>query len=158
MAAHSILRAPPLRVKRRVASKEDFPELVRIEATLPDRSDWPRRWTLKEYAEYLRLKDRAGTVAVSAGCGCLLGGMLYRVTNGDVMIDRLLVDPEFARRGVGRQLLSEFLPECSVWAWAYETDLARQLFLRSQGFRCNRIDQARTGPVYVFYRGGCNGR
>jgi len=146
-----------VKVSLRVAAKGDYADLERIEADVfRERSQWRYRWWASDYAEYLLGRGRLGVVAVMPrplGAGRVVGGIVYRFEGDALLLDRIVVDPEFARRGVGRQLVAHLDVEAPAYTWTYAWALGLQLFLRASGFAWFRTAYtAEREEVYLMRR------
>jgi ribosomal protein S18 acetylase RimI-like enzyme len=120
-----------------------------IDHDLPDVENIDRRaadyaMTGDEIAEW-RKQHRSGYGLTAERDVEIVGFALVRLRSGFVELSRLSVHPAWQRRGVATQLLAKIRSKLGIHrrrvlkTTVRETNLAMQLFLRSQGMRATKV-------------------
>jgi ribosomal-protein-alanine N-acetyltransferase len=132
------------------------PMLVRdvLAVMVTENSSFEFPWTEGDFVSHIDDRDSVSYVAESSaagGAGCAVGYMVYHVAPRRIELLNLAVHPQWRRRGVGTQLLATLAGQVvrhpgpglgqrqSARAYVRESNLPAQLFLRSQGWRCDKI-------------------
>lgn len=98
-----------------------------------------RPWSYRRLREIARDRNKIGVVAEASEQ--VVGFMIYGLHRGCLTIERMGVDPEFRRMGVGSELIgrlrNKLEPERRTRIITHVNDdvLDVHLFLQSQGFR-----------------------
>lgn len=125
---------PRLKVQIRWLIGRDVPEVMAIE-----RESFAYPWTEDELINALRVRNIIGMVAEVKND--VVGYMVYEVTNENLQILSLAVDPAVRCMGVGEQLVAQMKDKLSaqrrseIFTVVREGNLGAQLFLRAMGFR-----------------------
>lgn len=127
-----------LSVHMRWLIRNDMPTVLRIEN---DSFDFA--WTEDDFLCALRQKDCIGMVAEYDGE--VVGFMVYQLHANKLSVLNLAVDPQFRRRGIGSQMVGKLKAKLScqrresIELETRESNLASQLFFRSENFRAVAI-------------------
>lgn len=114
--------------------KRDLLSVLKIEQ---ENCDCP--WNERMFRKYMGKDYNRGIVAESREI--VVGYTLYQILREGIYVTELSVDKEFQRRGVGTQLIECVIESALVNNWnkityyCMESNLAAQLFLRSNGFK-----------------------
>lgn len=133
-------RVPETRVHVRWMIRRDMPEVLSIENGC---FEYP--WREDDFIRCLRQRNNIGMVAEDYEGGGLLGYMVYELHPRYVHILNLAVDRMSWRQNVGHQLVEKLKGKLNVnrrhtlSLEVRETNLAAQLFFKSQGFRATAI-------------------
>lgn len=108
--------------------------------------------TEDEIVEHLRARWVIGMVVVDDDA--VVGYMIYGLAKNKVSLIRMMVKEDCRRRGVGRAMIEKLKGKLTgqrlrILYAVDETNLAAQLFLRSQGFRAIKIDRRESGDFYL---------
>ncbi len=122
--------------------RRDMPEVFAIEHLSHEHP-----WTEDDFLRCLRQRNCIGMIAEEHGRDPLpvLGFMVYELHKSKLHVLNLAVHPAWRRREVGRQLVLKLASKLSdhrrtrLTLHTRETNLAAQLFLRTQGFRAVRV-------------------
>lgn len=120
-------------VTLRSATLADVPSILAIEQQCPTAA----HWTVDEY------QRRVGTgfVLLAEATGGICGFVCARVVASEWEIENAAVAPEFRRRGVGGDLISELLRQAqiaagtTVWLEVRESNLAARGLYEKSGFQ-----------------------
>jgi ribosomal-protein-alanine N-acetyltransferase len=118
-----------------------MPEVLQIEQTSFDFS-----WTEEDFLRCLRQRNCIGMVAEQGEK--VVGFMIYELHKTKLHILNFAIQPAFRRLGVGVQMVTKLVSKLSshrrtkITLEIRETNLAAQLFFRSQGFRAVRVLRA----------------
>ena len=133
--------------------RRDLPKVREIE-----RRCFEYPWNETDFEQCLRQRSCIGMVAERAQV--VAGFMVYKVRCRRIQLVNLGVQPEYHRRGVGRELIEKLIGKLKnqgrteIYCEVRERNLAAQLFLRSLGFRVSRIERqyydAINEDCYVF--------
>jgi len=127
-----------VRVHIRWMIRRDLAEVLEIE-----RASSPDAWDELEFLDQLRRRNCIGMVADLHDQ--VAGYMIYELGKRELKVLRLVVDPRWRRKGVGAQMVAKLVGKLShlrrsrIWVHVRESNLAAQLFLRSQRFRAVEI-------------------
>lgn len=114
--------------------RRDMPEVLDIETC---NFEFP--WSEEDFIKCLRQRNCIGMVAEHDEQ--VVGFMIYELHKNRLHILNFAVHPDFARRGVGAQMVDKLIGKLSnqrrnrILLEVRETNLAAQLFFRSLGFR-----------------------
>jgi len=131
-------RAAQLRVHIRWMIRRDLPEVLQIEE---DGFEFP--WTEREIMDALRQQNCIGMVAEQGER--VVGFMIYKLYPKHLHLVSLAVARDCQRRGVGRLMVDKLVEKLTrqrrvrITLETRETNLAAQLFFRSQGFRATAV-------------------
>ena len=152
----TISRAARLNVHIRWQIRKDMEETLRIEA---ESFDVP--WQEEDFLHCLRHRNCISMIAEHGGK--VRGYMVYELAKTSIEILNMAVDPAYRRRGIGSQMVTKLVSKLSnhrrtrLFMDVRESNLAAQLFLRAQGFRCVQVkrgwyaDEGDTGEdAYLF--------
>lgn len=118
--------------------RRDLPEMLQIE-----QASFEFAWTEEDFLLCLRQQNCIGMVAEQGDK--VVGFIIYELHKAKIQILNLVVFPTYRRRGIGAQLVTKVISKLSghrrlsVTLEVRETNLAAQLFFRSQGFRAERV-------------------
>ena len=127
-----------VRVHIRWMIRRDLAEVLEIE-----RASSSDAWDESEFLDQLRRRNCIGMVADLHDR--IAGYMIYELNKRELRVLRFAVDPQWRRKGVGAQMVSKLVGKLShlrrrqIWVNVRETNLAGQLFLRSQRFRAVEV-------------------
>ena len=114
--------------------RRDMPEVLAIES-----SSFEFPWSEEDFIRCLRQRNCIGMVAEQDER--VLGFMIYELHKSRLHIINFSVHDDFRRRGVGSQMTNKLVGKLShqrrdrISLEVRETNLAAQLFFRSNGFR-----------------------
>lgn len=123
-----------LPVQIRWMIRRDMNEVLEIE----NRS-FEFAWSEEDFIRCLRQRNCIGMVAEHDDR--VVGCMIYELHKSRLHILNFAVDPRYRRQGVGRQMVQKLVGKLSplrrtrILLEVRETNLAAQLFFRTQGFR-----------------------
>jgi ribosomal-protein-alanine N-acetyltransferase len=121
------------RVHIRWMIRRDMPEVLAIEH---NNQNYP--WSEEKFLKCLRQRNVIGMVAEHGEK--ILGFMIYRLHKDRLTVCNFAIEPTHSRQGIGTQMINKlkgklFLQRRNmVRFYVRETNLAAQLFLRSQGY------------------------
>jgi hypothetical protein len=102
-------------------------------------------WLNAEFRGFLKKPSNIGLVA-EGDDGEVVGYALYTLYENSMSVDRLVVDRNKARTGIGRDLLSNLIKKVTghvrrnkIYFNVGERDLDTQLWLKACGIKCERI-------------------
>ncbi|MFL5240913.1 MAG: ribosomal protein S18-alanine N-acetyltransferase [Gemmataceae bacterium] len=130
-----------VRVHIRWMIRRDMPEVLQIEQSSFDYS-----WTEEDFLRCLRQRNCIGMVAEQGEK--VVGFMIYELHKTKLHVLNFAIQPAFRRSGVGVQMVTKLVSKLSshrrtrITLEIRETNLAAQLFFRSQGFRAIRVLRA----------------
>ena len=113
--------------------RRDIPEVLNIEV-----KSFEFPWQDYEFAEYLHPRNQIGMVVEHKDK--VIGFIIYGLYKTDIGILNFAVHPDWRRRGVGKQMLTELITKLSAQGFkkiileVRETNLPAQLFFRDCGF------------------------
>ena len=115
-------------------ARRDLDEVVSIE-----RLAFEFPWTEEDFKGWLSGRNCIGMVAERGEL--VVGFMVYELHKDSLSLLNLAVAADFVRRGVGRALMDKLKSKLGVRrkyvsCVVRERNVAGQLFLQSQGFRC----------------------
>lgn len=116
----------------------DMPEVCRIEA-----ESFPHPWSEAEFRRAVRHRNVIGMVAESGDR--VVGYMIYRLENDELVVLNFAVAPEWRRLGIGCQMVERLVGKLSgqrrtaLTLVVGEWNLAAQLFFRRQGFLAESV-------------------
>ena len=118
--------------------RRHFPEMLAIE-----RASFEYPWREDDFLRRLRECNCIGLVAEHGDR--VVGFMIYEIGKHMILLLDFAVDPAFHRQGVGRQMAAKLIGR--LWSQrrtliateVRETNLAGQLFWRSQGFQATGV-------------------
>ena len=126
-----------LKIPIRWMIRRDFPEVLEIE-----RVSFEFPWDEEEFLTCLRQRNCIGMVAEINHE--IVGFMIYELHKSMLRVLNFAVAPEFRRQSVGSRLSDRLISKLNhkrreeIIIEVRETNLAAQLFFRSQGFRAVR--------------------
>lgn len=127
-----------VRVHIRWMIRRDMPEVLQTEQAAFEFS-----WTEEDFLRCLRQRNCIGMVAEQGEK--VVGFMIYELHKSKLHILNFAVSGGFRRVGVGAQMVAKLISKLSshrrtrITLEVRETNLAAQLFFRSQGFRAMRV-------------------
>jgi ribosomal-protein-alanine N-acetyltransferase len=127
-----------LRVHIRWMIRRDMPEVL---GTEQESFEFP--WTEEDFLRCLRQRNCIGMVAEQGEK--VVGFMIYELHKAKLHILNFAVHPGCRRSGVGAQMVAKLISKLSshrrtrITLEVRETNLAAQLFYRSQGFKAVRV-------------------
>ena len=130
--------SPLVRVHIRWMIRRDMPEVLAIEHA---GFDYP--WTEEEFLRVLRQRNCIGMVAELGER--VVRFMIYELHKSKLQILDFAVHPEYRRQGVAAQMVEKLIGKLSshrrtrIVLHVRETNLAAQLFFRTQGFRAVEV-------------------
>jgi [ribosomal protein S18]-alanine N-acetyltransferase len=130
-----------IRVHVRWMIERDMPEVLEIE-----HESFERSWREEDFLRCLRQRNCIGMVTEHVEK--IVAFMLYELHKTKLHIVNFAVMPSARRQGVGAQMTKTLISKLSVHHRTHitlavrETNLAAQLFFRSQGFKATRVIQA----------------
>lgn len=146
-----------LAVRVRWLIERDMPAVLAIENAA---FEFP--WSREDFLSCLRQRNCIGMVAELPGQQ-IAGYMVYELHQGRFVLLSMAVDPVAWRRDVGTQMMRTLIDKLSqqrrneILLEVRETNLAAQLFFRSQGFRAvsvlrNQYDDTTEDAYVMQYR------
>jgi ribosomal-protein-alanine N-acetyltransferase len=130
-----------LRVHIRWMIRRDMPEVLQTE-----QESFEFAWTEEDFLRCLRQRNCIGMVAEQGEK--VVGFMIYELHKSKLHILNFAVHPAYRRQGIGAQMVAKLVSKLSshrrtrITLEVRETNLAAQLFFRSQGFRAVRVLRA----------------
>ena len=130
--------APQLRVHIRWMIRRDMTEVLDIE-----RASFEFPWFEEEFIRCLRQRNCIGMVAEHGER--VVGFMIYELHKTRLHILNFAVAEDVRRRGVGQQMIEKLVGKLSsqrrtrITLEVRETNLAAQVFFRSNGFRATSV-------------------
>ncbi|GIW79101.1 MAG: hypothetical protein KatS3mg105_0908 [Gemmatales bacterium] len=127
-----------LRVHIRWMIRRDMPEVLQME-----QESFEFAWTEEDFLRCLRQRNCIGMVAERGER--VVGFMIYELHKTKLHILNFAVAPEFRRNSIGGQMVAKLISKLSshrrtrITLEVRETNLAAQLFFRSQGFKAVRV-------------------
>ncbi len=127
------------RILHRWMIRRDYRDIGPVEAEMPEHL----RWTEEDYLRALRERSTIGFVAEHDDRP--IGWVIYELNPDFLEVVRIVVAPEFRRRGVATQMVTRLKGKLSperrtmLWVRVREDDLPLQLFMRRQGFLATEI-------------------
>src|SRR5207245_3360521 len=127
-----------VRVHIRWMIRRDMPEVLQTE-----QDSFEFAWTEEDFLRCLRQRNCIGMVAEQGEK--VVGFMIYELHKTKLHILNFAVYPTCRRGGVGAQMVSKLITKLSshrrtrITLEVRETNLAAQLFFRSQAFRAVRV-------------------
>lgn len=132
---------PNIRAHIRWLIRRDMPEVLAIE-----NASFDHPWTEEEFLRVLRQRNCIGMVAELGDYpGRIAGFMVYELHKHHLHIVNFAVHPDFRRHSVGRQMVDKLVDKLSshrrtrITLNVRETNLAAQLFYRSQRFMATEV-------------------
>jgi len=110
----------------------------------------PQAWHLLKWCYTAWREDHRGVQT-------LVGYFTWEAHDKYVELTQFAVHPEWRREGIGRDMMTRFIGQCSAWKVAKivipESWLAGQLFLRATGWKCvSFVGDDEEGKKMVFNR------
>src|SRR5437660_9417957 len=130
-----------VRVHIRWMIRRDMPEVLQTE-----QESFEYSWTEEDCLRCMRQRNCIGMVAEQGEK--VIGFMIYELHKAKLHILNFAVYPACRRFGVGAQMVAKLISKLSshrrtrITLEVRETNLAAQLFFRSQGFRALRVLRA----------------
>lgn len=127
-----------VRVHIRWMIRRDMPEVLQTE-----QDSFEFAWTEEDFLRCLRQRNCIGMVAEQGEK--VVGFMIYELHKAKLHILNFAVHPHYRRHGIGAQMVAKLISKLSshrrtrITLEVRETNLAAQLFFRSQGFRAVRV-------------------
>jgi ribosomal-protein-alanine N-acetyltransferase len=127
-----------VRVHIRWMIRRDMPEVLQAE-----QESFEYSWTEEDFLRCLRQRNCIGMVAEAGEK--VVGFMIYELHKSKLHILNFAVSPNQRRAGIGGQMVAKLISKLSshrrtrITLEVRETNLAAQLFFRSQGFRAVRV-------------------
>jgi len=130
----------------------DLPAVLKIE-----RLSYSVPWTKGEMDSFLR-QNPSIAMTVEDSDGKVAGYVFYSVEKKAFKINNLTVHPSLRRLGVGTSICNKFIDKLStnrrerILIGCHDTSLGAHLFLRSQGFRCIKVNKqnGNCSDIYLF--------
>ncbi len=110
-------------------------------------------WCEEDFLTFLRQRNCIAMVAQTAA-GQVIGYMVYELFKTHFVLLNLAVDPKFRRRGVGRVMIATMKGKlsvghrCKLVINIRETNIAAQLFLKSEDFECVEVERHKYQEKY----------
>lgn len=130
-----------VRVHIRWMIRRDMPEVLQTE-----QESFEYAWTEEDFLRCLRQRNCIGMVAEQGEK--VVGFMIYELHKAKLHILNFAVSPSCRRVQVGTQMVAKLISKLSshrrtrITLEVRETNLAAQLFFRSQGFKAVRVLRA----------------
>ncbi len=130
-----------VRVHIRWMIRRDMPEVLQTE-----QESFEFAWTEEDFLRCLRQRNCIGMVAEQGER--VVGFMIYELHKAKLHILNFAVNPNCRRGAVGNQMVSKLISKLSshrrtrITLEVRETNLAAQLFFRTQGFRAVKVLRA----------------
>ena len=130
-----------VRVHIRWMIRRDMPEVLQTE-----QESFEYAWTEEDFLRCLRQRNCIGMVAEQGEK--VVGFMIYELHKAKLHILNFAVHPAYRRLGIGAQMVAKLVSKLSshrrtrITLEIRETNLAAQLFFRTQGFRAVRVLRA----------------
>jgi ribosomal-protein-alanine N-acetyltransferase len=127
-----------VRVHIRWMIRRDMPEVLQTE-----QDSFEFAWTEEDFLRCLRQRNCIGMVAEQGER--VVGFMIYELHKAKLHILNFAVHPTCRRNAVGGQMVAKLISKLSshrrtrITLEVRETNLAAQLFFRSQGFRAVKV-------------------
>jgi ribosomal-protein-alanine N-acetyltransferase len=127
-----------VRVHIRWMIRRDMPEVLQTE-----QDSFEFSWTEEDFLRCLRQRNCIGMVAEQGEK--VVGFMIYELHKSKLHILNFAVNPGCRRYGVGAQMVAKLVSKLSshrrtrITLEVRETNLAAQLFFRTQGFKALRV-------------------
>src|SRR5256885_1889996 len=127
-----------VRVHIRWMIRRDMPEVLQTEV-----ESFEYAWTEEDFLRCLRQRNCIGMVAEQGEK--VVGFMIYELHKSKLHILNFAVQPAHRRSGVGAQMVAKLISKLSshrrtkITLEVRETNLAAQLFFRTQGFKAMRV-------------------
>jgi len=127
-----------VRVHIRWMIRRDMPEVLHTE-----QESFEFAWTEEDFLQCLRQRNCIGMVAEQGER--VVGFMIYELHKNKLHILNFAVHPSYRRAGVGTQMVAKLISKLSshrrtrITLEVRETNLAAQLFFRSQEFKALRV-------------------
>ena len=127
-----------VRVHIRWMIRRDMPEVLRAE-----RGSFDFSWTEDDFLRCLRQRNCIGMVAEHEDQ--VVGFMIYELHKTKLHVLNFAVAPEWRRLGIGGQMVLKLIGKLSshrrtkITLAVRESNLAAQLFFRSQAFKATRV-------------------
>lgn len=127
-----------VRVHIRWMIRRDMPEVLQAE-----RESFEFSWSEEDFLRCLRQRNCIGMVAEQGDK--VVGFMIYELHKTKLNILNFAVSPGCRRIGIGGQMVAKLISKLSshrrtkITLEVRETNLAAQLFFRSQGFKATRV-------------------
>lgn len=127
-----------VRVHIRWMIRRDMQEVLQAE-----QESFEYSWTEEDFLRCLRQRNCIGMVAENGDK--IVGFMIYELHKSRLHILNFAVSPACRRFGIGQQMVTKLISKLSshrrtrVTLEVRETNLAAQVFFRSQGFRAMRV-------------------
>ena len=138
--------ASQVRVHIRWMIRRDMPEVLAIE-----HAGFEFPWCEEEFLRVLRQRNCIGMVAELGER--VVGFMIYELHKNKLVVLDLATNAEFARQGVGRQMVSKLVGKLSshrrtkIVLHVRETNLNAQHFFHKQGFRALEVVREHYGDT-----------
>ena len=130
-----------VRVHIRWMIRRDMPEVLQAE-----QESFEYSWTEEDFLRCLRQRNCIGMVAEQGEK--VVGFMIYELHKAKLHILNFAVHPQCRRGGIGAQMVAKLISKLSshrrtrITLEVRETNLAAQLFFRSQVFKAVRVLRA----------------
>lgn len=127
-----------VRVHIRWMIRRDMPEVLAAET-----ESFEFAWTEEDFLRCLRQRNCIGMVAEQGDR--VVGYMIYELHKSKLHIMNFAVHPRYRRRGIGQQMVAKLISKLSshrrtsITLEVRETNLAAQLFFKSQTFKGVRV-------------------
>ena len=142
-AAESLMdaiRQSPSPIRTRWMIRRDMLTVLGIE-----NASFEHAWTEENFLNCLRARNCVGMVAEHLPNDETVGFMIYELRPKSMTILNFAVDPNFRRQDVGTKMIDKLVSKLSahrrdrIIVNVRESNLAAQLFFRSQGFRATKV-------------------
>lgn len=118
--------------------RRDMPEVLDIE-----QRSFPQAWTEEYFLTCLRQRNCIGMVAEHGQT--IVGYMIYELRKHALHVLNFAVSPDHRREDIGTAMVGRLkakLPQqrrTEIWTDVRDSNLAAQLFWKSQGFECQEV-------------------
>ena len=125
-------------IQMRWTIRSDMPKVLEIE-----RLSFPNPYTEQEFIQLLKQRDFIGQVAEIDKT--VVGFVIYQLAKGVLRIVDIAVHSDYRHQGIGTQIIDKMKSKLQIGrrslmtADVRETNLAAQLFFRSQGLKALAI-------------------
>ena len=121
--------------------RRDMPEVLRIE-----NESFAECWTEEDFINALCCRNNIGMVIEVAEC--VVGFFIYEIARTQLTVLNFAIRPDCQRRGLGTAGINKLKSKLSkerrnkIVLQVRETNLAAQIFFRSQGFKATGLERS----------------
>ncbi len=145
-------------MKIELATMQDVPALLELQrkafGPLCEELGWEDAPILSESLEYLYEEfSQCMTLKVENEEGVIVGSVHGKVNDGSLYIGRLMVQPEYQQRGIGKRLFQEIqsrLPHRRTWLCTCQQVRPPYEFYLREGFRPYQSEIVGPGLTWVY--------